>query len=110
MILLGYFITAATSISLVLLFLGVFFARKELGRSLAKSGVRLRTLFLLALIIIFFVSFSLLYVKQVEQLYFDENIYQGIALNVLKGGKALWCQYGTGDLSRCFVNQVYHVY
>lgn len=108
MILLGYFITAATSISLILLFLGVFFARKDLGRSLAKSGVRLRTLFLLALIIIFFVSFSLLYVKQVEQLYFDENIYQGIALNVLKGGNALWCQYGTGDLGRCFVNQVYH--
>lgn len=108
MVLLGYLTTVSTAISLIFLVLGLFFSRKDIYESLAKSNIRLRTLIPLTLIIIFFVSFTLLYVKQVEQLYFDENIYQGIALNILKSGNAVWCQYGTGYLDKCFINQVYH--
>ncbi|MDE1768583.1 MAG: glycosyltransferase family 39 protein, partial [Candidatus Micrarchaeota archaeon] len=58
--------------------------------------------------VLFFITFSALYVHPVEQLYFDENIYQGIALNILHNANALWCQYGTAQAAQCPNSQIYH--
>ncbi|MDE1860442.1 MAG: glycosyltransferase family 39 protein [Candidatus Micrarchaeota archaeon] len=105
--LIGYAITTAISLSLALLVTLVVYDRKEIRKALAKgiSGVDVVAL---AVLLAFFVLFSLLFVSPTEQLYFDENIYQGIAINVLSHGNALWCQYGTGHLGQCFSNLVYH--
>jgi hypothetical protein len=106
-VLLGYEITAAVYASLILMLVSLFLERKELIKLVREHTDRF-SLIALALILIFFIAFSLLFVSPVEQLYFDENIYQGIAINMLKNGNALWCQYGTGDLTHCYVNSLYH--
>jgi hypothetical protein len=105
--LLGYEITASVYTSLILMLVFLFLERKELAK-LMREHINRFSLIALALILIFFLTFSLLLVSPVEQLYFDENIYQGIAINMLKNGNALWCQYGTGDLTHCYVNALYH--
>lgn len=105
--LIGYAITAAVISSFVALVASVVAGRKELAALLRKRVNRYSVLGLMA-ILAFFIAFSLLFVHPVEQLYFDETIYQGIAMNILAHGNALWCQYGTGYLASCYANQVYH--
>ena len=105
--LLGYEITAAVLASFAGLVGFAILGRKELGE-LLRERVSRESLLALAAIVAFFLVFSLLFVAPVEQLYFDENIYQGIAINILAHGNALWCQYGTGYVHTCYVDQVYH--
>lgn len=105
--LIGYAITLAVLAAFIALLVSIAAGRKELLQLLRKHTDRYSIIALLA-IMAFFVAFSLLLVHPVEQLYFDENIYQGIAMNILAHGNALWCQYGTGYLSSCYSNQVYH--
>ncbi|MEM0149049.1 MAG: hypothetical protein QW346_02185, partial [Candidatus Micrarchaeaceae archaeon] len=102
----GYVVTAAIAVSFLGLIVSLFLARRDIRKSMAGVG-KASSLALIA-IIVFFVVFALNFVKPVEQLYFDENIYQGVALNILMHGNALWCQYGTGYLHNCFANAVYH--
>lgn len=103
----GYIFTTVLAIALVSRVASLFLTRKDLKHALS-GRVNLYTLIALAAIVIFFIVFSLLYVSPTEQLYFDENIYQGIALNILQHGNAVWCQYGTGLVQTCFSNAVYH--
>lgn len=105
--LIGYAITAAVIVSLISLIVVTIYDRKEL-RSLLSPNVNKLSLVVLLCVVAFFIIFSLLFVAPSEQLYFDENIYQGIALNILHHGNALWCQYGTGYLRQCYSNSVYH--
>ncbi len=84
-----------------------FMARKDIAKLLGR-GMDRYSLAIVAAIIAFFLIFSLLYVSPVEQLYFDENIYQGIALNILNHGNSLWCQFGTGYVKTCYINALYH--
>ncbi len=104
---LGYIITAVPLLSFVLLLAFMFRDKKSLASTLSE-GINRYSLLCLAAILVFFAVFAIAFVHPVEQLYFDENIYQGIALNILHSGNALWCQYGTGYLQTCFVNQLYH--
>lgn len=105
--LIGYAITAAVYTSLILMLAFALRERKELKRLLQEHTDRY-TLITLALTLAFFLIFSLLWVSPVEQLYFDENIYQGIALNILNHANALWCQFGTGYVRQCYINALYH--
>ncbi len=105
--LIGYATTAAVSISFVLLIISIFLYKEELSKIL-KLHINKKTIILLLLICVFFTIISLFFVSAVEQLYFDENIYQGIALNIIHSGNSLWCQYGTGHLTSCYANQLYH--
>lgn len=103
----GYSVTAAVGISFVSLLVLLVISRKEIMSAFAGYLNRY-SLLALALIVIFFIFFALRFVSPAEQLYFDENIYQGIALNILNHGNALWCQYGTAKLGECFSSVVYH--
>ncbi|MGI0141475.1 MAG: ArnT family glycosyltransferase [Candidatus Micrarchaeales archaeon] len=105
--LIGFIFTAVLAIALASLVISVLVTRKDLARSIAKH-IDGRTILVLIGVLLFFLIFSLLFVSPAEQLYFDENIYQGIAMNILAHGNALWCQYGTGYLQTCFSNAVYH--
>ena len=105
--LLGYATTAAVLATFASLLLFVFMGRKELREVLSKCINRYSLIALLA-IRAFFRAFAATRVSAVSQLYFDENIYQGVAINILSHGSALWCQYGTGYLRNCFSTQVYH--
>jgi hypothetical protein len=104
--LLGYALTLAIAASTIWLFVSIYLSRENIRKTL--EHINIMTLLALILIISFFVMFSILYMHPAEQLYFDENIYQGIAINILHNGNALWCQYGTGNLQNCPVNSIYH--
>ncbi len=103
----GYVFTLVYSILLAGLLSSAFLLRKTISQRLSKATTPLFIVMAL-MIIIFFILFSILYVSPVEQLYFDDNIYQGIALNILHHGNALWCQYGTALLTSCPYSQMYH--
>ena len=105
--LLGYEITAAVYSSLILIIAFLAIERKGIAQ-LLRGCIDRYSLAALAAILIFFLVFSILFVSPVEQLYFDENIYQAIALNILNHGNALWCQFGTGYAQTCYVNAIYH--
>ena len=96
----GYIFTLAYLALFVGLLAALYLLRDSIAKKLSKD-ISLPYLVVVLLVIAFFVSFSLLYVSPVEQLYFDENIYQGIALNILHSGNALWCQFGTAMLTSC---------
>ncbi|MGC8587063.1 MAG: ArnT family glycosyltransferase [Candidatus Micrarchaeia archaeon] len=106
MILLGYATTFVLSIATLILVLAVAFYRDEIA--IALGSFNRIDIAALILILAFFVAFSLLLMHPAEQLYFDENIYQGIAINILHHGNALWCQYGNGYLDSCYSNLIYH--
>ncbi len=103
----GYLVTLIVSISFVSLMASIAIGRKDLAAAL-RPCINRYSVLLLALIVSFFILFSVLFVSPVERLYFDENIYQGIALNIMHSGNALWCQYGTANLAYCGYGQVYH--
>ena len=74
--LLGYEIAlAGVYASLILMLAFIVMDRREL-RVLLRKHISRYSLAALALILAFFLIVSLLYVSPVEQLYFDENIYQ----------------------------------
>jgi 4-amino-4-deoxy-L-arabinose transferase-like glycosyltransferase len=104
---LGYALTSVYIILFIGLLSAVAIYRKDLCKTL-RGRVTKRSLIALLFILIFFVSFLAMFVHPAEQLYFDENIYQGIALNILKHGNALWCQYGSAYLNQCGASAVYH--
>ena len=103
----GYLFTAAMAISFAGFVISAFLSKRDILAALDKS-IGPRALIALFATIAFFVIFSLLFVHPAEQLYFDENIYQGIAINVLQHGNAEWCNYGTGYLHTCLSSVIYH--
>ncbi|MEM3781383.1 MAG: glycosyltransferase family 39 protein [Candidatus Micrarchaeaceae archaeon] len=103
----GYETTLAVSASFALLLYSIYLGRRDLAGALRK-GVNKYSLLFLFIILAFFLAFSLLFVHPAEQLYFDENIYQGVAMNILHHANALWCQFGTGYVDRCYANALYH--
>lgn len=105
--LLGYALTLAYLVSFLGFICALVLARKEVYSAL-KGRVNRYSIAALVAICAFFISFSLLYVHPVEQLYFDENIYQGIALNILHNFNSLWCQYGSAYAASCPSSVVYH--
>ncbi len=104
---LGYALTIGPAAAVAWLAVSLVIDRKGIFNLLKKHADRY-SLAASALILLLFLAVSILYVKPVEQLYFDENIYQGIALNILHHGMSEWCQYGTGYLGTCYANSVYH--
>ena len=107
MLLIGYLLTAAVYISFILVIAFVLLDRKGIRKLLGES-IDWRSVAALLLILAFFIIFSVRFVSPTEQLYFDENIYQGIALNILNHGSSLWCQFGSGYVGNCYASQVYH--
>lgn len=105
--LLGYEITAAVVISFASLLLSILIGRRELRNALSRCVGRYSVAALVA-VLAFFLVFAATQVSAVSQLYFDEHIYQGVAISILSSGNALWCQYGTGNLRSCFSTEVYH--
>ncbi len=103
----GYIFTAVYAM-LFLAFLGsAYLSRKEISK-VFRGNIDKITIAAALLIVLFFILFSILYVSPAEQLYFDENIYQGIALNILHNGNALWCQYGSAYAAQCPLSEIYH--
>ncbi len=103
----GYMLTLVYILMLAGFILSLFLFRKDIRKAIGKKITK-NSLIALFFILLFFVIFLAMFVHPLEQLYFDENIYQGIAMNILKNGNAFWCQYGSAYLNQCGASTVYH--
>lgn len=64
------------------------------------------SLAIVGIIILSFLLFSILFLKKIELIFFDEQIYQSIALNFLKHGTASLCIYATNNLNKCYLSTI----
>lgn len=104
---LGNLLALGYSAALIGLLASLYLSRKQISVVL-KDKVDRYSIIALVGILAFFLIVALKFVHPVEQLYFDENIYQGIGINILRHFDATWCQYGTGYLSSCGSTLIYH--
>jgi hypothetical protein len=81
-------------------------SRHDIGDLLKKEGLDKRSLAAAFVIMLLFISVEAILVKPTQQLYFDDEIYQNMAQNILHSGVAWWCNYGNG--SRCLATQIFH--
>ena len=101
----GYTITLVCSVSLTALIASIVLGRKEIEQELSKYTSRY-SLIMLSAIVLFFIIFSFFFMKKTELIFFDEQIYQSMALNILNHGNALTCVYGSGYLRECYLNSI----
>ncbi len=71
-----------------------------------RLGVNRYHIAIAILVVALFVSAELAVVKPTQQLFFDDGIYQGMALDLIHTGQAWMCNYGTP--SYCISGQIFH--
>ena len=103
--LVGYLITGACALALTALVVSLLYARSDMKEVLSKN-LNSYCIAALCLIVLFFLLFSIFALPKTELIFFDENIYQGIALNILHSGNALMCWYGTPYVQKCFSTEL----
>lgn len=84
----------------------LFISRRDIADLLRKAGLDKRSLLAAFMIMLLFISVEVILVKPTQQLYFDDEIYQNMAQDLLHSGVAWWCNYGNG--SRCLATQIFH--
>ena len=87
----------------------LFFAarsRKDISKAIASAGINREMILAALVIVLLFASLELLLVKPMQQLFFDDVIYQGGALDLLHMGQAWQCNYGSP--TQCFVGLIFH--
>lgn len=99
----GYLITAICAIALCAIIALALVQAREV-KSLIFRNLDKYTIIALALIVLFFVIFSTSFLRNTELIFFDEQIYQGMALNILAHGNAALCLYGTANLRNCYLS------
>ncbi len=81
-------------------------SRKDIYKALRDSGLRKEHLLLVAAVALVFIAFEAIVVRPTQLLFFDDVIYQNMALNMLHMGQAWMCNYG--NATTCFTGQVFH--
>ncbi len=103
--LIGYAIFIACLLSFLGLLVSLLWSARDMVKALKAHLSRESLLLLLAILVIFTLLSTYVFPKS-ELVYFDENIYQGIALNILHSGNALSCIYGTAYVQKCFTTNL----
>ncbi|MCL4382017.1 glycosyltransferase family 39 protein [Candidatus Marsarchaeota archaeon] len=103
--LIGYLITGACALALTAFVVSLLYARRDMKEVLSEN-LNSYSIIALCLIILFFLLFSIFALPKTELIFFDENIYQGIALNILHSGNALMCWNGTPYVQKCFSTEL----
>jgi 4-amino-4-deoxy-L-arabinose transferase-like glycosyltransferase len=104
--LLEYIFTIGIILSIVALIIGAVKDRKNIRETLGKHGFKRRDFLIIIAILLVFAFLELYFVKPTQLLFFDDAIYQGMALDLIHMGQAWMCNYGTP--TTCFSGQVYH--
>ncbi|MDE1871068.1 MAG: glycosyltransferase family 39 protein [Candidatus Micrarchaeota archaeon] len=104
--LLEYIFTFGIIISFAALVLGIVMDRKNIRRVLSGSGFMARDVAIVIGIVLVFVFIEMFFVKATQLLFFDDAIYQAMALMLMRTGQAWMCNFGTA--SACFTGQIFH--
>jgi len=103
---LEYIFTAGILISLAGLIISAAKDRKNIRKTLGDCGFRRRDLIIVIGIVAIFLFFELYLVKPTQLLFFDDAIYQAMAIDLLHMGQAWMCNYGTPAV--CYNGQIFH--
>jgi hypothetical protein len=104
-VLIGYAITLVCGVSLLAIVVLIVIGRDDIKGVLSKN-INRNSLIALSVILLFFLVFSIFFLKRTELIFFDEQIYQSIAVNILNHGNALMCGFGTAQLKACYLNSI----
>jgi hypothetical protein len=103
---LEYIFTIGIIISAIALVVGAVKERKNIRETLGKYGFERKDFLIIIAIVLVFAFIELYFIKPTQLLFFDDAIYQGMALDLIHMGQAWMCNYGTPTM--CFSGQVYH--
>ncbi|MCL4373742.1 MAG: hypothetical protein M1360_02570 [Candidatus Marsarchaeota archaeon] len=103
---LEYLLTTGIIIAFVGLVLGAILDRRNIAEILRKHRIGKFQISMAIAITVLFVVVALVLVKPTQQLFFDDAIYQGMALDLIHTGQAFMCDYGTP--SACYIGEVFH--
>jgi Dolichyl-phosphate-mannose-protein mannosyltransferase len=103
---LEYIFTIGIVISFIALIIGIVNDRKNIRKVLADHKFGRKDLAIVAAILILFIVTESVFVKPTQLLFFDDVIYQAMALMMLHTGQAWMCNYGTPTM--CFAGQIFH--
>jgi hypothetical protein len=98
------------TLGIIVSFVGfLFFAarsRKPISQALKSSGIDGRMLLAAIAVVLLFLALEISLVKPTQQLFFDDVLYQGGALDLLHTGQAWQCNFGSP--TQCFTGLVFH--
>ena len=103
---LEYIFAIGIVISFVALIIGAFKDRRNIKEVLKEHGFRLRDLAIIIAILLVFILIEAYFVKATQLLFFDDDIYQAMALMLLHMGQAWMCNFG--NATACFSGQIFH--
>jgi len=103
---LEYIFTMGILISVIGLVIGIIKDRKNIGKTLSESGFVKQDLIILFVILLVFSFIELYFVHPTQLLFFDDDIYQAMAVMLLHTGQAWMCNFGTP--TTCLQGQVFH--
>ena len=101
-----YIFTIGMLVSFVGFVLLVIINRKTILEMISHTQVNRKTIIAALLITILFLLLEIFIVKQTQQLFFDDVIYQGGAQMLLKTGQAWMCNFGGPN--GCISGQIFH--
>ncbi len=103
---LEYFMSFGILLSFFAFLLGILLDRRSIIKVLKKNGIGKTQVLAALLIMILFIALELSIVKPTQQLFFDDAIYQGMAVDFIHMGQALMCDYGTP--TTCYIGEMFH--
>ena len=98
--------TIGICISFFGLIFGVILDRKNIWHELIKSKFNASAMIILSIALLIFIAVEVYTVKPTQQLFFDDDIYQAMALSLIHTGRAWMCNYGNANA--CYVGGVFH--
>ena len=101
-----YLFTIGILIAFIGLISAAVWGRRDIVDIFKREGIGRKHIAAALLIALLFLSVELSVVKPTQQLYFDDAIYQAMAQQLLHGGQAWMCDYGTP--SACYMGEVFH--
>jgi 4-amino-4-deoxy-L-arabinose transferase-like glycosyltransferase len=87
---------------LIIATFGILYSLPQMFKELKKLKIKKYYLALLLLLSISFFLFEVFIMKPTERLFFDENLYQDEAIDILKQFNAKMCMYGTNETCKIF--------
>lgn len=101
-----YLFTLGILASLIGMIIAAVKSRKDIRSILSGYGLDRMHILLMVGIVLVFILLELIIVKPTQQLFFDDAIYQAMALDLLHTGQAWMCNYGT--TASCFSGEIFH--
>ncbi|MGC8687235.1 MAG: hypothetical protein ACP5RM_00865 [Candidatus Micrarchaeia archaeon] len=104
--LLEYLLTLGILIAFFGLLVGIVLDRRNILQVMKRNSIGYKQLAIALAISFLFIALEVSIVKPTQQLFFDDAIYQGMALDMIHMGQALMCDYGTPV--NCFIGEIFH--